>query len=125
MLQIHPIREKAKLESLYNKHGLCFSDDCIAVFAMDGEELIGYCLFSMSAQDISVKILVPTDDIMLADGILRSALHVAVENGKTNAYYEKTAPENIFKTLGFIKNVENRCLDINKLFESCQSCSKN
>ena len=125
MLEIHPVREIARLQPLYKKHELVLSDDCMAVFAMDGEEMIGYSLFSLGAHDISVKALVPTDDIMLADGILRSALHVAVENGKTNAFYEETAPEDVFKTLGFIKNIEKKSLDINKLFSSCQSCSKN
>jgi len=125
MLEIHPVRDKEKLQPLYSKHELVFSDDCMAVFAMDGEEMIGYCLFSLGADNISVKLLVPIDDIVLADGILRSTLHVAVENGKVNAFYEKSAPENVFKTLGFIKNIETKSLLIQKLFSSCKSCSNN
>ena len=124
MLQIHPVRETERLQPLYKMHELVLSDDCMAVVAMDGEKMVGYCLFSLGTLDISIKALAPTDDIALADGILRSALHVGVENGKLNAFYEETSPVDVFKTLGFIKNVENKSLDIDKLFSSCQSCSK-
>ena len=125
MLEIHPVREMARLQPLYKAQELVLSEDGMAVVAMDGDKMVGYCLFSLSSEDISVKSLVPADDIALADGILRSALHVAVENGKENAFYEETAPIDVFKTLGFIKNTEKRSLDIDKLFSSCQSCSQN
>jgi hypothetical protein len=59
---------------------------------------------------------------MLADGILRAALHQAAERSAMDARYSPDVPEALLKTLGFIKDADTRTLDIDKLFGSCCSC---
>jgi hypothetical protein len=56
---------------------------------------------------------------MLADGVLRSALHVAAERSAMDARYVDTAPVELFKKLGFIKDADEHTLNIDKLFGGC------
>ena len=124
MIEIHPLREKDKLEKLYKEKKISFNDNSIAVVASDGDDIIGTCLFELFEKDMTIHHVSPTDDIMFADGILRSALHVGVENGIKCAFYSKTAPEDLIKKLGFLKNTENNELKVELLFTSCGSCEK-
>ena len=61
---------------------------------------------------------------MLADGILRSALHVAAQSFVLDAFYDDSAPVDLFKRLGFIKNADEKRLDIDKLFGGCNCNNK-
>lgn len=122
MIEIHPLRDKEKLSKLYAENGVSFGDDSIAITAADGDEILGYCLFDLTAECGVVHSVYPIEDIPFADGLLRSALHVCVENGKSTAYYSEGAPMELFEKLGFIKNTEKRELDVDKLFSSCKNC---
>lgn len=122
MIEIHPLRDREKLSVLYKQCGVEFGEDSIAIIASDGEEILGNCLFDLKGDHGVIHSIQPTDDFPFADGLLRSALHVCVENGKTEVFYSENAPESLFSTLKFIKNAEKRELDVNKLFSSCQNC---
>ncbi len=122
MIEIHPLRDTLKLAELYKKDSIALTDCSMAVVASDGDEVLGYCLFEMGNDSLLIHALEPKEDVFFADGILRSALHVGVENGRNEAFYSKSAPEKLFDTLKFIKNAENRELNVAKLFSSCQSC---
>ena len=76
----------------------------------------------MDNEKITVKYIEPLDDISLADGILRSTLHVAAEHGVLNAFYEDTVPYDFLNKIGFIKDELEKRLDIDKLFKSCCNC---
>ena len=65
----------------------------------------------------------PQGDVPLADGILRSALHVAAENFVLDAFYDNCAPVELFRLLAFIKNEDEKRLNIDKLFGGC-NCHK-
>ena len=77
----------------------------------------------MTNKKITVNYIEPQADLGLADGILRSTLHVAAERSIMNAFYGGNIEE-IIKNLNFVKNVEEKTLDIDKLFSSCCSCGK-
>lgn len=123
MIEILPERDKAVLAPLYEQNGIEMGDDRIAAVAKFGSEVLGYCLFELTKEKLTVLALVPDDDIMLADGILRSALHVGVANEVMKAYYADSAPEAVFKKLGFIGE-EEKSLLVEKLFQSCGGCGK-
>ncbi len=123
MIEIHPLREKSELAELYKNSGVLMNENSVAVTAKDGDEVLGFCLFDECKDGLVIHALEPTDDLFLADGILRSALHVGVENGIMTAFYSETAPLNVFEKLKFIKNAEKRELSVEKLFSSCQNCS--
>ena len=122
MIEIHPLRDREKLEVLYNKYSVPFGADSIAIIASDREEILGCCLFDLDESKQTVNFIEPQGDLMFADGLLRSALHVAVENGIMSAFYSENAPVLLFEKLGFIKNAETRELNIEKLFTSCHNC---
>ena len=122
MITVLPVKDGSRLAALFAAAGLKQTADAAAVEAMDGEESLGYCLFGLDDKRIEVRALEPAADRYMADGLLRSALHVAVTRGVMAAFYADTAPLKLLKSLGFIKNDENRELDIDKLFSSCQNC---
>jgi hypothetical protein len=122
MIEIHPLREKDKLAKLYVESNVKMNENSMAVVCADGEDVLGFCLFDMLADSLVVHSLEPQNNLMLLDGILRSALHVGVENGIMSAFYSENAPKDVFSKLKFIKNEENRELNVDKLFSSCKNC---
>ena len=118
MIEVLPIREMGKLQPLYTAAGLRLEENCLAVQATTGAEVLGVCLFRLEAGKMTVLHLEPTDDLLMADGILRSALHVGVEAGVTEAVYADSAPEELFRRLGFLTETAGE-LKIEKLFQSC------
>ncbi|MBO5746246.1 MAG: hypothetical protein J6Q76_01435 [Clostridia bacterium] len=122
MIKILPINSSEDLKKLYSDSNIELLSSSAAVVATDGDETIGYCLFYIDDKSMTVTALQPLSDLFLADGILRSALHVGVERGVDKAFYSNSAPIGVFEKLRFIKNDENNELDINKLFSSCQNC---
>lgn len=119
MITISPCKDSAKLREIFFQHGAEFNDNAGCVIACFGDEVIGSCLYYLDKESITVLHVEPTEDIMLADGILRSALHVAAELFVFKAFYTKDAPEDLFSHLGFVKDRSGRTLDMDKLFKGC------
>lgn len=124
MITVSPQKDKALVTRLFLENGLLVSDFSSAVVAKCGDEVLGFCLYDLDDKKITVHKISPEEDIMLADGILRSALHVAAERSVMNAYYSECAPEELFEKLKFIKNPKEKSLDIDKLFGGCGCCKK-
>ncbi len=122
MIEIHPLRNKDRLEVLYSQNNIEFCENSVAVIASDKDEVLGFCLFEINGESLLIHSISPKDDRFFADGILRSALHVGVENGIMTAFYSESAPEELFSELQFIKNAEKRELNVEKLFSSCKNC---
>lgn len=115
--------EKCEAESFFEKKGLAFSDESNCLCAKDNETVLGYCLFDINDDTMTIRAIEPQNDLMLLDGVLRSTLHIAATRELKEATFADKAPEKIFKTLGFLK--EDGTLNINKLFEShCSGCGK-
>lgn len=123
MITVSPQKDKALVTRLFLENGLLVSDFSSAVVAKCGDEVLGFCLYDLDDKKITVHKISPEEDMMLADGILRSALHVAAERSVMDAYYSEYAPEELFEKLKFIKNPTEMSLDIDKLFGGC-GCSK-
>lgn len=122
MIKILPVNSSEDLKKLYSDSNIELSSLSAAVVANDGDNRIGFCLFDIDNGSIIVHTIEPLSDVYLADGILRSALHVGVERGVDKAFYSEKAPFELFERLKFIKNIKNKELDIGKLFSSCQNC---
>ncbi|MGI6269506.1 MAG: hypothetical protein ACOYKJ_03045 [Candidatus Howiella sp.] len=123
MITVLPVREADRLSVLYKTAGEPLPANAGAVVAADGEEQLGYCLYTLDGEKISIGRLEPVGDIALADGILRAALHVAVTKGLTQAVYTDRASEDLLKRLEFIENDEKHTLRLEKLFSTCQNCA--
>ncbi len=115
--------EKEEAMRFFKDEGLAFNVKSNCLCAKDKQEVLGYCLFDIDDNIMTIRAIEPQNDLMLLDGILRSTLHVAATRNLTQAVWSEKAPEKIFKTLGFI--TEENTLNINKLFEShCNCCKK-
>ncbi len=123
MITVLPCKDIDEISALFKKHNLETTDHSGCVVARSGEEILGYCLYELYEKGITVRELEPKDDLSLADGVLRSALHVAAERSAMDARYSDTAPEYIFEKLQFIVDAEEKTLNINKLFGGC-NCGK-
>lgn len=124
MITVLPVREKDRLFALYKEAEEPLPPNAGAVVASDGDMQLGYCLYTLDEEKISIGRLEPAGDASLADGILRAALHVAVTKGLMRAVYNDRAPEMLLKRLGFIENDEKRALRLEKLFSTCQNCAE-
>ncbi len=125
MISVIPCRDKKKIALLFDKHNIKTDSNSGCVIASTGDEILGYCLYRLDKKTMIVYAVEPQSDIPLADGILRSALHVAAENFVLDAFYDDCAPVDLFRTLAFIKNENEKRLNIDKLFGGCNCHSKN
>lgn len=123
MISVLPSKDKSETENLFKKHNIETDCNSGCVIARTGDNVLGYCLYGLDSKTITVYAVEPQNDLMLADGILRSALHVAAERFVLDAHYTETAPAKLFKKLGFIKDESDKSLDIDKLFGGCK-CEK-
>ena len=122
MLEIKVLTDENKIRELLNQVGAAPSFDRGIMAAVDGEEVIAFSVFTLSADSMTVEYIVPDSDVPLADGMLRSTIHVALSRGKNEVYYAETVSEKLLKLLKFIKDPEKKLLDSDKLFESCCGC---
>lgn len=125
MISVLPCYDENTIKTLFKKHGLAtdeFSGCVIARTGLEGDT-IGYSLYRLDKKSITVLAVEPQGDVPLADGILRSALHVAAEKFVLDAFYTDTSPVSLFEKLGFIKNADEKRLNIDKLFGGC-NCKK-
>lgn len=125
MISVLSCKDKSRVETFFNKHNIDFDEYSSCVIASSGEDVLGYCLYRLDDKQITVFTVEPQNDIMLADGILRSALHVAAENFVLDARYAECAPVELFRILDFIKNEQEKQLNIDKLFGGCNCHNKN
>lgn len=124
MISVIPCHDSEKIICLFNKHNLVADEFSGCVIANEKENVLGYCLYRLDKKTITVFAVEPQNDIPLADGILRSALHVAAENFVLDAFYDECAPIELFEKLDFIKNAEEKRLNIDKLFGGCNCHNK-
>ena len=122
MITLGPLKEREKAEKLFLEHNIEFNDNRNCLTAFDGEKIIGLSFYELDSEKMTVLAIEPTDDLGLADGILRSTLHIAAERSVMKAYYADTISEDFLNKLSFIKNKQEKLLDIDKLFKSCCSC---
>ena len=124
MLKILPINEKEKIIYFYQQENLSYNDNSGIVVASFCEEILGYAAFDLFDDKIIITEISPLNDIMLADGILRSALHIADYRGINEAFYSNEKLTLLLNKLDFIKDTQKMSIKIEKLHESCCSCQK-
>ena len=122
MLTLAPLKEISEIESIFKELIFEFIEFSGVLTAIDGIEVIGISLYYLDSEKITVIFIEPISDIPLADGILRSTLHIAAEKSIMKAYYEVSLPESFLEKIDFIKSKEEKSLQIDKLFKSCCSC---
>ena len=122
MIALAPLSDKQQIKDKFSSANIEYTENSGCVTAFNRDELLGFCLYELDGKRMVVKYLEPLSDIGLADGILRSTLHVAAERSIMDAFYAETLPEDFLEKIGFIKDINEKRLDIDKLFKSCCSC---
>lgn len=110
-----------ELVALYKAANKELNEFSGAVLAKENEKDCGYCLFEIKDGKMTITEIDKNINLSMADGVLRSALHIAVCRNITDAFYSQD--EEKFEKLNFILSKEEKRLNINKLFESC-CCAK-
>lgn len=104
---------------------LCLeNDESVSVSeALNGGKADGFGIYKLEPDLITVYKISDNNDLMLADGILRSILFLAASRGVEKAVFENDAPD-IAKKLGLIKSC-NILEPISDIFGGCESCKAN
>lgn len=122
MIELFPITDTAETERLFLRYGLDFCEDSGCVKAVCGDETVGFSLYTLNNDGMTVFTVEPKEDLSLADGVLRSTLHVAAERSVMNTFYGSDEVERLCQRLDFIKDREEKRINIDKLFQSCCEC---
>lgn len=122
MITVSPLKDKNEISGFFERSGRTARENSGCVAASSGEEILGFCLYELNNKGITVLDITPKDDLSLADGILRSTLHVAAGRSLMDARYEGEENEKLFEKLGFILDKQDKKLDIDKLFKGCGCC---
>lgn len=122
MIEVLVCEDRRLTAELYQTCGLEYDESRLAVRAMEGETCLGYCLFSLQERAATVHAVEPPTDVMLADGLLRSALHVGTERGITDAFYSDRKYEPLFEKIRFLEDATEKRLRLQNLFSDCCCC---
>ena len=123
MLEIKIAGDCALVKELCEKNGLSACDSRFVMAATDKGEVIAYTVFSLLNDSLYLERVVPLDDPLMADGMIRSTLHVAAERGLAEAFYTDGVDETVLKRFRFVKDSERKTLDVGILFTDC-CCGK-
>ena len=125
MVTLTVLKDKEKTARLFKENNIEQNENSLCLVAFDGKNDLGFSLFDLNSDKAVIKYIEPLGDLSLADGILRSTLHIAAERFVMNAFYDgETVPEDFFEKLGFIKDKQEKSLNMDKLFMSCGSCKR-
>lgn len=124
MINVLPVNDREKLKNLFCEVGFEFNDNSGAVIADEKGKILGKSLYYIDDNSITVIYIEPESDVFLADGILRSALHVADFRGIVDAFYGEKVSIRLLKQLDFIKSETDKSLKIEKLHQSSCNCQK-
>lgn len=124
MLEILVCEDKTVTKELYKSLKIDFKEDFLAIRAMNREECLGFALFQVEGKKETVFAVEPKTDRMLADGLLRSALHVGCERGIEEAYYSGEDYLELYEKINFVEDKETKKLKLQNLFTDCCSCKK-
>lgn len=124
MVEVKNIEKSETLDLFKAKNITYHETESFAMCAKDGASVLGYCLYDIREGKIIVRLIEPEKDILIADGLLRSALFVAANRGIMEAEYEETVSAELIMRLGFSNNKQNNTIDISNLFSSCENCKK-
>lgn len=124
MVTLTETNNRNLIDELFSRVELQQNNASKCLIAEDKGEIIGFCLFDLDEEKITIRYIDPLSDIPLADGILRSTLHIAAERFILDAFYAESISEEFFVKIDFIKNGAEKRLDIDKLFKSCCNCGR-
>lgn len=98
MVTLSVLKDKEKTARLFSEKGIEQNENSLCLVAFDGKNDLGISLFDITKDKAIIKYIEPLNDVSLADGILRSTLHIAAERFVMNVFYDsETVPEDFSK----------------------------
>lgn len=92
------------------------------MLAKDKEKVIGSCVFDLSDNKMTIRDIEPGKDMIMTDSMLRSALFLAANRGIEDVFYAENIKSDTIERLGFMKNPQEKSIDITNLFSTCKNC---
>lgn len=124
MIEVNVIKDFYETKKIFEENSISFENNCFCMAAKDGEETLGICLFKYENDSVIIKDIKPRNDLLMADGVLRSTFFVASNKNIEKAFFDNDDIVEIFKKLDFIDNIYDKSLKIKKIFDSCGCCNK-
>lgn len=124
MIEVNILKDFYETKKIFEDNSIKFENNCFCMAAKDGEQILGFCLFKYENDFVLIKELHPRNDLMMADGVLRSTFFVASNRGIEKAFYDNRDIEPMLKKLDFVDNTQYKSLKIKKIFDSCGCCNK-
>lgn len=122
MLEIIQAKDFTPYYSLIEK--LNIDDDIISVAeAFDYGNVIGYGIYHYKDDYVIINYIDSKDDLCLYDGIVRSILFLAFNNGINKAIFTLDDTSFIEK-LKFVNNGQKCINNIDKILSNCKNCKK-
>lgn len=122
MLEIKKTDENTAQSVCKQKNLEYVSGVTAVMLAKDNEEIIGSCVFDISKGKMRVRDIEPNNDMIMIDSMLRSALFFAANKGISDVCYGENINSDIIERLGFMKNPNEKSIDITNLFSCCKNC---
>jgi hypothetical protein len=121
MLEIVQAKDYKKYGELFEK--LKIEDEIISVVeAMDNKKVIGCGIYHFDEKSVIVDYIDSGDDLQLYDGIVRSILFLAMNNGINRAVFNFDDYSDLVK-LKFTNGKDNFINDISEILVSCKKCN--
>lgn len=123
MIKVQIVEDKTLAKELCEKAGFFVTDNRFVMAAEDRGEILAYSVFTIDKNIMTLEYLFPEEDALMADAIIRSTLHIAATRGLTDVFYGEKCSEKLLSVLKFIKDKNEKTLDVSRLFEdSCSGC---
>jgi hypothetical protein len=124
MLEVLVCKDHNITQKLFKEAEVALPQTPLAIRAMNGEEMLGFCLFDIEDEKETVLFLSPEKDTLLADGLIRSALHVGTQRNITEAFYGEKVSTDLLKKINFLEDEKEKKLKLQNLFTDCCNCGK-
>lgn len=122
MLYYRPITDCAELQALFPELPDAPEGELAAYVALQQEKLCGKCLFTVCGTVCRIRTLV-CSDALLAEGLVRSALHFAANRNAYCAVCTVSGFDCVLQGMGFQKNENGYTGEIPFLLQgSCGHC---
>ena len=118
MISLAPVKDKNVIGKMFKDNSVEYGENSGCLTAEGPDGLMGYSLYSLDSERMIVYKIFPESDLPLADGILRSTLHIAAQRSVMDTYCTEDT-EKLCEKLGFIKDRTSLRLDIDRLFSDC------
>lgn len=122
MLEILQAKDFTPYYPLIEK--LNIDDDIISVVeAMDNGKIIGYGIYHYNNDFVEINYIESNNDLYLYDGIVRSILFIAYNNGVDKAVFQLD-DTSVIEKLKFVDTGEKCINNIDNILSNCKSCKK-